>query len=152
MTPKQKRLVQISFDRVKPIADVAATLFYSCLFDLDPGLEDFFTGDSEEQGRRVMRMIGLAVKGLDHLDQLVPTLLALGSRSAAYGVGEHDYKSVRKALLWTLDRALGPAFTPEMKAAWIDVYELLAETMKLGARSAVLVTVRSADQRHLHRW
>ena len=89
MTGKQKRLVQASFEQVKPIADVAARLFYGCLFELDPRLEALFTGDLEEQGRKLMRMIGLAVKGLDKLDELVPTLLALGGRHASYGVVEH---------------------------------------------------------------
>jgi len=55
-------------------------------------------------------------------------------------------------LLWTLERGLGAAFTAEVKEAWITVYELLADTMKAGARNAILVTVPAADQRYLHRW
>ena len=141
MTGRQKRLVQASFEQVKPIADVAARLFYGCLFELDPRLEALFTGDLEEQGRKLMRMIGLAVKGLDKLDELVPTLLALGGRHASYGVVEHDYVTVRRALLWTLERGLGAAFTPEVRESWSTVYNLLADTMKTGARNAVLVTV-----------
>ena len=145
MTGKQKRLVQASFEQVKPIADVAARLFYGCLFKLDPRLEALFSGDLEEQGRKLMKMIGLAVKGLDSLDELVPTLQALGARHAAYGVAEHDYVTVRRALLWTLERGLGAAFTPEMKEAWSTVYKLLADTMKAGARNAVLVTVPATN-------
>ena len=115
MTGKQKRLVQASFEQVKPIANVAARLFYGCLFDLHPGLEALFAGDLEEHGRKLMKMIGLAVKGLDRLHELVPRLLALGARHAAYGVAEHDYLSVRRALLWTLERGLGGSFTPEVR-------------------------------------
>ncbi len=152
MTGRQKRLVQASFEQVKPITNDAARLFYSCLFDLDPGLAALFTGALEEQGHKLMQMIGVAVRGLDRLDKLAPTLLALGSRHAAYGVDDHDYKSVGRALLWTLERALGPAFTPEVKDAWTIVYELLADTMKAGARSAVLVTVPAVDHRRLPRW
>jgi hemoglobin-like flavoprotein len=139
MTGKQKHLVQASLEQVKPIADVAARLFYGCLFDLDPGLEALFAGDLEEQGRKLIQMIGLAVEGLDRLHELVPTLLALGARHAAYGVDEHDYISVRRALLWTLERGLGAAFTPEVREAWDTVYTLLADTMKAGSRNAVLV-------------
>ncbi len=145
MTGKQKRLVQASFEQVKAIADVAARLFYGCLFELDPRLEVLFSGDLEEQGRKLMKMIGLAVKGLDSLDELVPTLQALGARHASYGVAEHDYVTVRRALLWTLERGLGAAFTPEMKEAWSTVYKLLADTMKAGARNAVLVTVPATN-------
>ena len=139
MTGKQKRLVQASFEQVKPIADVAATLFYGCLFELDPRLESLFRGDLEEQGRKLMQVLGLAVKGLDRLHEFVPTLQALGARHASYGVAEHDYVSVRRALLWTLERGLGAAFTPEVRESWDTVYTLLADTMKAGARNAVLV-------------
>jgi len=145
MTGKQKRLVQASFEQVKPIADVAARLFYGCLFEIDPRLEALFSGDLEEQGRKLMKIIGLAVKGLDSLDELVPTLQALGARHASYGVAEHDYVTVRRALLWTLERGLGAAFTPEMKEAWSTVFKLLADTMKAGARNAVLVTVPATN-------
>jgi hemoglobin-like flavoprotein len=152
MTGKQKRLVQASFKQVKPIGDVAARLFYSCLFDLDPGLEALFAGDLEEQGRKLMQMIGLAVKGLDSLHELVPTLLALGARHASYGVDERDYITVRRALLWTLERGLGAAFTPEVRESWATVYKLLADTMKAGAKNAVVVTVPPADRCYLHKW
>ena len=152
MTREQKRLVQSSFQQIKPIADTVASLFYSSLFDLDPGLEDLLATDLEEQGRTLMQLLGLAVEGLDRLEQLVPTLLALGSRQAAYGIDEHDYKSAQRALLWTLERTLGPAFTPGMKAAWLAVYELLSNTVKAGARSAVLVAVSEPDHRYAHAW
>ena len=152
MTGKQKRLVQTSFEQLEPCADVAARLFYGCLFELDPRLEALFKGDLEEQGRRLMRMIGLAVKGLDNLGELVPKLLALGGRHASYGVAEHDYVTVRRALLWTLERGLGTAFTPEVRESWATVYNLLADTMKLGARSAPLVNVPASDRSYLHKW
>jgi hemoglobin-like flavoprotein len=152
MTGKQKRLVQASFEQLKPIADVAARLFYGCLFELDPRLEVLFAGDVEKQGRKLMQMVELAVKGLDNLDELVPTLLALGGRHAAYGVAERDYISARRALLWTLERVLGAAFTTEVRESWSTVYDLLADTARAGARSAVRVTVPAADRCYLHEW
>ena len=139
MTGKQKRLVQASFEQVKPIAHAAARMFYGCLFELDPRLEPLFTGDLEEQGSKLMHMLELAVKGLDRLEELVPTLLDLGARHAAYGVAEHHYITVRRALLWTLERGLGASFTPEVKESWTIVYNLLADTMKVGARSTVVI-------------
>ena len=36
MTPKQVAMIQTSWLEVEPISDVAATLFYERLFDLDP--------------------------------------------------------------------------------------------------------------------
>lgn len=134
MTPEQVQLVQQSFGQVQPIADDAASLFYACLFDLNPPLAELFHGDLREQGRKLMQMIGWAVRGLNRLDKLMPVLRDLGARHAGYGVDERDYGTVRTALLWTLERGLGPTFTPEMKAAWSAVYEVVADTMKAGAR------------------
>jgi len=68
MNAEQVKLVQGSFQKVAPIADAAATLFYGRLFDLDPALESLFKGDMVEQGRKLMQMIGVAVKSLDRLE------------------------------------------------------------------------------------
>ena len=41
----QIELVQSSFARVEPIADTAAALFYTRLFELDPSLRLMFKGN-----------------------------------------------------------------------------------------------------------
>ena len=138
MTPEQKRLVQSTFARVAPIADSAAALFYARLFDLDPALRPLFTGDMREQGAKLMRMIGMAVAGLDRLDALVPTVRQLGVRHSSYGVRDEHYDTVGAALLWTLEQGLGDAFTPDARDAWTAVYGVLASTMKSAAASAAV--------------
>ena len=135
MTPAQKSLVQKTFASVVPIADQAAGLFYGRLFELDPSLRPLFKNDMRVQGQKLMQMIGYAVNSLDALDQLVPAVEGLGRKHVGYGVKEADYATVGAALLWTLEMGLGPAFTPEVKAAWAAVYQLLAETMIKGAKS-----------------
>ena len=130
MTPDQKLLVQESFRRVAPIADTAAELFYARLFELDPSLRSLFRADIREQGRKLMQVLAVAVNGLDNLDALVPTVQALGRRHAAYGVRPEHFDTVGAALLWTLERGLGAAFTPEVRDAWAAVYELLSSVMR----------------------
>ena len=129
MNTIQKALVQNSFAQVRPIADAAAALFYRRLFELDPTLRPLFKGDMEEQGRKLMEMIGLAVKGLDRPEALLPALAALGRRHAGYGVEERHYETVGEALLWTLEQGLGPSFTPEVREAWTALYGFVADTM-----------------------
>lgn len=138
MTPEQKRLVQSTFAQVAPIADSTAALFYARLFDLDPALRPLFTGDMREQGVKLMRMIGVAVAGLDRLDALVPTVRQLGVRHSSYGVRDEHYDTVGAALLWTLEQGLGDAFTPDAREAWTAVYGVLASTMKTAAASAAV--------------
>ena len=129
----QIRMVQESFAKVAPISDKAAELFYGRLFELDPNLRKLFKGDMKTQGKKLMSMITVAVKGLDNLPGLVPVLQNLGRRHAGYGVKDKDYATVGQALIWTLDKGLGSAFTPEIRQAWIAVYTVMADTMKTAA-------------------
>jgi hemoglobin-like flavoprotein len=133
MTPRQKSLVQETFAQVEPIAAVAAELFYARLFELDPTLRPLFSGDMQEQGKKLMQMIAVAVRGLDDPARLLPAVRALGRRHVGYGVRDEHYGTVAAALLWTLERGLGEAFTAEARAAWTAVYTLLAATMQEGA-------------------
>jgi hemoglobin-like flavoprotein len=136
MTPEQKNLVQATFKDVVPIAETAAKLFYSKLFELDPSLKALFKGDMEEQGRKLMKIIGTAVNGLDRLEEIVPVVEDLGKRHVSYGVKDKDYNTVGTALLWTLQQGLDTAFTPRVEEAWTVVYILLADTMKNAAARA----------------
>ena len=138
VTNTQKVLVQESFAAVMPIADDAAALFYRRLFELDPSLERMFKGDMTEQRRKLVQMLTAAVKGLDRLDQLVPVVEELGRRHVGYGVADAHYDTVGAALLWTLEKGLGNAFTPEVRDAWIAVYGLLAGTMKNAAKESLV--------------
>jgi hemoglobin-like flavoprotein len=137
LTLAQKTLVQESFAIITPIADDAAALFYCRLFDLDPSLERMFRGDMGEQRKKLMQMLTAAVKGLDRLDQLVPVVQELGRRHAGYGVLDAHYDTVGAALLWTLEKGLGAAFTPDTREAWTTVYGLLSTTMQQAAREAL---------------
>ena len=136
LTATQKALVQDSFATIVPIADDAAALFYVRLFELDPSLRGMFPEDLTGQRKKLVQMLTAAVKGLDRLDQLVPVVQDLGRRHVGYGVTDAHYDTVGAALLWTLEKGLGKAFTPEMRDAWATVYDLLASTMRDAARHA----------------
>jgi hemoglobin-like flavoprotein len=123
------KLVQDSFELAKPRADGVATLFYARLFELDPSLEAMFPSDMTDQRNKLMKTLTVAVAGLDDLDALVPVLQTLGRNHCNYNVKESMYATVGEALLWTLDKGLGDAFTPDVKDAWAAVYGIMAKTM-----------------------
>jgi hemoglobin-like flavoprotein len=132
-TQDDLRLVRESFDKVVPIAGVAADLFYERLFYMAPSLRHLFPTDMRDQKRKLMVMLAAAVQELDDLDTLAPKLMQLGARHTAYGVKDEHYKTVGEALIWTLERGLGNAFTPAVERAWVRVYLLMAATMQAGA-------------------
>lgn len=129
MTPEQIELVQTSFEKVVPIQDTAAEIFYANLFEADPRLRHLFTTDMAEQGRKLMLTLRTAVHGLNDLDSLVPIVRDLGVRHAGYGVKIEHYDTVGAALLRTLEQGLGEHFTAEVKHAWAAAFKLLSSVM-----------------------
>lgn len=110
MTANEIRLVQSSFQKILPVSETAADLFYRRLFELDPSLRALFKGDMKDQGHKLMQMIAAAVQGLDKPDTLIPVVQSLGKRHAGYGVQARHYDTVGAALLWTLEQGLGKDF------------------------------------------
>jgi nitric oxide dioxygenase len=129
VTPEQIKLIQQSFAKVAPIADQAAALFYSRLFETTPQVKPLFRGDMTEQGRKLMATLAVVVNGLDRLDTVLPAASALAKRHVGYGVTAEHYPPVGTALLWTLQQGLGPAWTPELAAAWTAAYGTLSDFM-----------------------
>ena len=130
LSTEQITLVRESFGLVEPIASQAAALFYERLFAIAPEVLPLFTHDMDEQGKKLMQMIAVAVANLDNLETIMPAVQALGERHVSYGVETAHYSSVGAALLWTLEKSLGHAFTPETREAWTQVYALLAGAMQ----------------------
>lgn len=132
MNSEQINLVQSSFKDVRPIAVLAAEIFYGRLFLLDPSLRSMFKGDMAHQGRMLMSMLNTAVNGLTDLEATVPVVRQLGMRHAKYGVKDEHFDTVGSALLWTLEQGLGEKFTADVREAWTAAYALLASVMQLG--------------------
>jgi hemoglobin-like flavoprotein len=130
MTPASQQLIRTSWAAVEPIADDAATLFYSRLFELDPSLEKLFSHtDMQKQRKVLMQTLAVVVANVDRLDQVIPAVQALGRRHAGYGVEVEHYATVGSALLWTLEQGLGDTFTDDVAYAWADAYRRLSSTM-----------------------
>ncbi len=139
MTPRQLELVQTTFGMVAPIADQAAELFYNRLFEIGPELRPLFAEtDMKEQGRKLMQMLAMIVNGLNRFDRLRPAVEDLGRRHVSYNVTTAHYGTVGAALLWTLEKGLAEAYTPEVADAWTTAYGALASTM-ISAAEAVEV-------------
>jgi hemoglobin-like flavoprotein len=129
MSPDQIDLVQSSFAKVAPVAEVAAELFYGRLFEIAPEVKPLFRGDMKGQGRKLMTTLGVVVAGLKDFDAILPAAKALAVKHVGYGVAAAHYKPVGEALIWTLEKGLGQGFTPEVKEAWLAAYGALSGVM-----------------------
>lgn len=133
MQPTQAQLIRESFAKIESRASIAALMFYQRLFSLDPSLRKLFQHDIEQQGLKLMQALRFAVATLDKPRELQPVLEALGRRHFYYGVEDRHYETVGVALLDALEHLLGPAFTPDVKQAWLEIYTFIADTMKEAA-------------------
>lgn len=135
MTPEKIEILRSSFDKVAPISETAAELFYARLFEIAPEVKPMFKGDMKEQGKKLMASIAAVVKGIENPEKILPVLEKMGADHVKYGVKDEQYDIVGAALIWTLNKGLGDAFTEEVEAVWTEAYGIIATTMKKGAAS-----------------
>jgi nitric oxide dioxygenase len=129
MTPDQVQLVQQSFAKVAPISETAAVLFYDRLFEVAPQVKAMFPADMTEQRKKLMATLAVVVGGLGNLEAILPAASALATRHVGYGAKAEHYPVVGAALLWTLEKGLGDAWTPAVADAWSTAYGTLSGYM-----------------------
>jgi hemoglobin-like flavoprotein len=129
MTPEQVKLVQDSFSKVASISEQAAVIFYDRLFEIAPSVKAMFPSDMTEQRKKLMATLAVVVNGLSNLQSILPAASALATRHVSYGAKPEHYPVVGGALLWTLEKGLGDAWTPEVAAAWTAAYGTLSGHM-----------------------
>ena len=129
MNPTQIKLVQDSFAKVAPISEKAAELFYDRLFEVAPSVRAMFPDDMTEQRKKLMATLAVVVGGLTNLEAVLPAASALAKRHVNYGAKPEHYPVVGGALLWTLEKGLGDAWTPDVAEAWTAAYGTLSGYM-----------------------
>lgn len=129
LTARQKHLIRESLLRLEPALDLVGTLFLRKLFQLDPSLRARFDGPAETQGRKFMAGLKLTIISLNHEDGLAPTLKLLGVRHRQLGIKLRHYRTMVRALIWTLEQSLGKGFTRETKDAWTALLSQLTRIL-----------------------
>jgi hemoglobin-like flavoprotein len=74
-------------------------------------------------------LITFVVHKLNHLDEIISDVRALGQRHKKYQVQSEHYATVCTALLWTLENQLGTSWDHETRDAWSAIYQVLSATM-----------------------
>jgi len=139
-------LVQSTFDLIASKADAFAADFYRCLFAQHPEIEPLFArAEMTTMRAMLMRMIGVTIRGLHNLPELLPKLRDLGMRHVGYGVRAEHFDFAECALLHALALHLGAAFTPEVHQGWRDVFDLIRRAMLSSFPPA---PVEAADSNH----
>lgn len=137
MSPEAAALVRATWAQLQPDVDAVTADFYARLFARDPEARALFAHvDMPAQRRKFAHTLGAMIRVLDDPGVLVSESVPSGRRHAGYGVRARDYATVGVALLQALEQALGAAWTPAVRDAWRELYDLLAAVMRRAGERA----------------
>jgi hemoglobin-like flavoprotein len=131
MTERQIQQMRTSFDRIQPVSNDLAFLFYIRLNELDPSVKCLVQSPCSEQAEQLARLLPILVECVERPAHIADIVASLGLSSRTRVRSMHHPAAV-KALLWSLEKALGNSFNPELRSAWAAAYESLAATIESG--------------------
>jgi hemoglobin-like flavoprotein len=136
MTPEQIDLIKKSFDTMWSVNGDIAELCYSRFFELVPHVRDLFPSDMEMQRVKLMDMLAALVGSLDQRELFQSLVANSGRHHARFGVQPPHYAALGEALMWSLERKLGVAFTPQLRESWSALYaSVQAEMLRAAAQA-----------------
>ncbi len=136
MTPEQINLVRTSFDAIWPIHRKFADVFYNRFFELAPDARRLFPADLERQQLKLMDMIAAIVGALEQREVFQSLISHTGRQHAQFGARSSDFVAFGSALMWSLEQQFGDAFMPELKEAWLMLYDVVQNEMIQSAVNA----------------
>ena len=94
-----------------------------------PDARCLFPNDMEKQYIKLMDTIAALVGALDN-NALFQSIIGHTARQhARFGVTSSQLAAFGDALIWSLEQQFGSAFTPELRQAWIALYEIMQTEM-----------------------
>src|SRR4051794_39373464 len=135
LTEKSRPVIEATLPVVGENIGKIAERFYQHLFGEHPELLDgTFNRGNQAEGTQQQALAGsvavFASALLGHPDHLPEHLLnRIAHKHASLGITPAQYQVVRDNLFWAIGDVLGEAVTPEVVAAWDEVYWLMARAL-----------------------
>ncbi|MDX5311581.1 MAG: FAD-binding oxidoreductase [Rhodococcus sp. (in: high G+C Gram-positive bacteria)] len=164
LSAESKEVIRATLPAVGAAIGDITPLFYKKMFAAHPELErNLFNRGNQKQGEQQKALAGsiaaFATLQLDPDPARVEAILSrIAHKHASLGIKPDEYWIVHKHLFEAIVEVLGEAVTPEVAAAWYELYWLMANTLiKLEddlykaagvAPGDVWRTVRVAERRH----
>jgi NAD(P)H-flavin reductase/hemoglobin-like flavoprotein len=123
------RIIKESFALIEPRSEEISAYFYGRLFAENPSLRSFFPPAMDRQRERLFHALRKIAWSLDSPDTLAGFLSRLGRDHRRFAVTREHYDAMGRALLATLRKFAGDAWTAEMESAWRAAYTTAATTM-----------------------
>jgi hemoglobin-like flavoprotein len=133
MTNEQINLIRDSWQKAGEQPLTTGILFYDRLFSLAPETRYVFRSPASEQTSRLMSVTGNIINNLEQTDEVLFDITGMAQEYAAYGLKAMHYNAVGSSLLWALEQRLEDSWSPELKEAWAEFYNMIAEWVKAAA-------------------
>ena len=134
MIPEQVDLIRKSFDEMWPIRRSLADKFYNRFFETTPDARRLFPNDMEKQYLKLMDTIAALVGALDNRPLFQSIIGHTARQHARFGVTSSQLAAFGDALIWSLEQQFCSAFTPELRQAWVALYEAVQTEMLSAGR------------------
>jgi nitric oxide dioxygenase len=135
LSPQATPVIEATIPAVAGAINDITRLFYKKLFTAHPELlRDLFNRGNQANGEQQQALAGsiaaFATHLLAHPDTRPDALLSrIAHKHASLGVTSEQYKVVHLHLFDAIAETLGDAVTPEVAAAWDEVYWLMANAL-----------------------
>ena len=132
LSDRSRPVVEATLPAIGANIAVIAERFYQHLFEASPELLDgVFNRGNQAEGSQQTALAGSVAAFATALvrspEQLPEHLLSrVAHKHASLGIRPDQYQTVHDHLFWAIADVLGEAVTPEVAAAWDEVYWLMA--------------------------
>ncbi|GHC54761.1 globin domain-containing protein [Streptomyces cinnamoneus] len=135
LSPKSTEIVRATLPAVGGAIGEITPLFYDKLFAARPQLlRDLFNRGNQAEGSQQQALAGavaaFATALVEHPDVRPDAMLSrIAHKHASLGISREQYPIVHEHLFAAIAEVLGGAVTPEVAAAWDEVYWLMANAL-----------------------
>ncbi|WP_432560240.1 globin domain-containing protein [Granulicoccus sp. GXG6511] len=143
LSPESEAIVKATAGVVAENAEAITARFYPHMFEANPELLKVFNKANQAIGEQPKALAASVVAYAVHLidpnaPDFGPIMQRIAHKHVSLGIKATDYTIVGRHLMWAVGDVLGGAVTPEVAAAWDEVYwlfgaQLIAEEAKLYA-------------------
>ncbi|MDN6638956.1 MAG: globin domain-containing protein, partial [Yaniella sp.] len=134
LSPASEAVVKETAPVVAEIADDATVFFYRDMFEAHPELLNVFNEANQAIGEQpkalAASVVAFAVNLIDpDAPDFAPVMQRIAHKHVSLGISAPQYLIVGHYLLGAVAKILGDAATPEIAAAWDEVYWLFATAL-----------------------
>lgn len=143
LSPESEAVVKATAGVVAENAEAITKKFYPHMFEAHPELMRVFNKANQAVGEQPKALAASVVSYAVHLidpfaPDFGPIMRRIAHKHVSLGISATEYTIVGRHLMWAIGDVLGDAVTPEIAAAWDEVYwlfaaQLIAEEAKLYA-------------------